>query len=886
MATASGGSFVARRVTSGIPGGGADPVASALDSLRRSFAFMEEVTAWRELPAHEARLAEVPPWISLALRQALAQNGIASLYTHQAAALAEVHTGHDVALATPTASGKSLAYLLPTLAALERDPAATALYLFPTKALARDQLAALNALAEAAGLGQPAQAYDGDTSSNRRSAARESARVLITNPEMLHLSILPRHPRWRRFWAGLRYVVVDEAHQYRGVFGSHVANVLRRLRRVCGFYGATPQTICCSATIGNPQGLAELLTGRDVCVVAADGAPSAQRTLVLVNPPLVEPTMGVRQPAEEAALPILKELLARGVQTIVFMRSRLGVELFTARLRQELAGVCEPGRIAGYRGGYRPVERRAIERALASGELRCVVATSALELGVDIGGMSAAVLIGYPGTIASTWQRAGRAGRREGASAIFVVAGDSPMDQYVITHPEFLLGRSPERALLNPDNLSVLLSHVRCAAYELPFAEGERFGGEDLDTMLAFLEEQRQCRRSARGWLWVGPDYPAGRVALRTADADTVTLYDLEAAQQRTVGTLDGMGAALMAHPGAVYWHGAEQYLVGDAEAGSARIGVRRASLPYYTRATADTRVAVLREWVERSEPGTRVVEGEVRVTTRVTGYRRISLESGQVIERLPLELPERNLDTDAAWMVVNGALLDELACQDDYRAPVASRGSSWSRQRDLARARDGHRCRLCGAIEEAGWPHHVHHLDSFRSFGAGAGHDDRQVAANALENLVTLCAACHARVERAAATKGTLAALAYGLGYLLPVHLMCDPQDLGTFVDAEGSTAGGATIMIYERVAGGIGLSAAAADLLPGLLADVAEQVERCACSAGCPACIGADAAEDDRAKRRAIALARAILCGKVEEPPNPILASNGLGAQGEEPV
>ena len=854
---------MASHVPSGLSGSAAYPVDSALEALRGSPEFMAQVTAWRRIPAQEARLAELPGWVSPELVRALTQAGISRLYTHQAAALTELHAGNDVMLATPTASGKSLAYLIPTLAALESDPAATALYLYPTKALARDQMRALNELAAAVGLGQPAQAYDGDTSSGQRLAAREGARVLITNPDMLHVGMLPRHPRWRRFWSGLRYLVVDEGHQYRGVFGSHVANVLRRLRRVCAFYGAEPQTICCSATIGNPQGLAALLTGRDVRVVTSDGAPSADRTFVLVNPPVIEPVMALRQTPEDAALPILRALLGRGVQTIVFMRSRLGVELFTERLCRELADICDPARIAGYRGGYRPSERRAIERALASGEMLCVVATSALELGVDIGGMSAAVLVGYPGTIASTWQRAGRAGRREQASAVFLVAGDTPMDQYVVAHPEFLMGRSPERALLNPDNLAVLLAHVRCAAYELPFGDGERFGREDLTTMLAFLVEQRQCRRSARRWLWVGTDYPAAQVALRSADGDSVLLYDLEADRSATVGTLDGLGAALLAHPGAVYWHQGQQYLVDDTEVGAGRIGLRRVSLPYFTRATTDTEVAVRQVWAERREQVSRVIEGKVRVTTRVTGYRRISLRSGEVLDRVALEMPERQLDTDAVWLLVDDDLIATLAQEDQYRGPVASRGASWPRQRDLARARDGYRCRMCGAAEETGRPHHVHHIEPFRSFGPGATHDQRQAEANALDNLVTLCAACHARVERTVATKGTLAALAYGLGHLLPVHLMCDPQDLGRHVDAEGATLGGPGIMVYERAAGGVGLCAAAAELLPGLLADVAEQVERCGCVAGCPACIGADAAEDERAKARAVTLAHAIVGG-----------------------
>jgi len=795
------------------------------------------------------------------VRNALQRQGVTKLYAHQALALDNVRRRQDVILATPTASGKSLAYLIPTLMALASDPTASALYLFPTKALARDQLATLNAYAQEAGLEAPGYPYDGDTSSSKRSEARSSARVLVTNPDMLHAGILPRHPRWQRFFAGLRYVVLDEAHQYRGVFGSHVANVMRRLLRVCAFYGSRPQIVCCSATVGNPRQLAETLTGRQVHAVLDDGAPAAERTLVLVNPPMINHDIGVREHPSRAAMPIVRELLRQDAQTIVFVRSRLEAELITAQLRERMADTCKPEAIRGYRSGYRASERRQIERGLAAGEVRCVVATSALELGVDIGGISAAVLVGYPGSIASTWQRAGRAGRRQGASAVFLVAGDSPVDQYVVAHPEFLLERSPERALLNPDNLPVLLDHIRCAAYELPLATSESFGGEDLPTILAFLEEQGWCRRSARGWLWVRSDYPAAEIGLRSGGSEDITLVAKGRLGPSVIGTLDGLGADLLAHPGAVYWHDGQQYLVDDDGVQDGRVEVRESTVPYYTRASTDARVEVERVWSQRRVGATRVVEGAVRVTTQVTGFRRIALSSGEVLDRRALEMPERVLDTHAAWLVLDADLLDALAAKDLYRAPVASRGANWAEQRERARARDGYRCRLCGAPERDGRQHHAHHLEPFRSFQGRPELSQREAEANALDNLVTLCDACHARVERAMATNGTLAGLAYALSHLLPVHLMCDAHDLGTHTDVQGTETGGATIMVYDRAAGGMGLSAAAATLLPGLLGEVAAHISRCPCAGGCPACIGADAAEDARAKERVVALATAIV-------------------------
>ncbi|MHB1501190.1 MAG: DEAD/DEAH box helicase, partial [Candidatus Dormibacteria bacterium] len=436
----------------------------------------------RELPAREAEYGPIPAGLHERVVAGLERRGLGGLYSHQAQAVAAALEGLDVAVVTPTASGKSLCYLLPIMDAVLRDPNATALLLFPTKALAQDQLHELRQLSEAVDVDLKTFTYDGDTPPGARSALRQSGQVVLTNPDMLHAGILPHHTAWVRLFAGLRYVVLDELHTYRGVFGSHVANVLRRLDRICAFYGASPTYVCSSATIANPGELAERLLGRPVLVVDRNGAPAPSRRLVVVNPPVVEPHLGIRRSASLEARRIVPDLVRAGAQTIAFGQTRLQVELLLNYLERELAG---DGRglgrerseaVRAYRGGYLPLERRAIEAGLRSGSVRCVVATSALELGIDIGRLDAAVLVGYPGTIASLWQRMGRAGRRGGAALQMLITGGGPLDQFLARHPEYLLERSPERAFVDPDNLLILAGHLQAAIFELPLPEGEAFG--------------------------------------------------------------------------------------------------------------------------------------------------------------------------------------------------------------------------------------------------------------------------------------------------------------------------------------------------------------------------------------------------------------------------
>src|ERR1700685_2135943 len=468
------------------------------------------VRAIRRQPAKPGVFAGFPAALAPSLKQSLVARGVAHLYVHQADAFERCLAGRNVVVVTPTASGKTLCYNLPVLQKLIDDPGARAMYLFPTKALAEDQLHEFQAAVDAMGSPIRAFTYDGDTPQDARRAIRERANVVLTNPDMLHSGILPHHTKWAKCFENLRYVVIDELHYYRGVYGSHLANLLRRLRRICDFYGSAPQFICCSATIANPKELAEALTERPFELVDRNGAPSGEKYFVFYNPPVVNRQLGIRRGYLQETRRIATEFIERHQQTLVFANSRLATEIRVKYLRDAIERGPLPGdAVRGYRGGYLPRERREIERKLRAGEIRAVVATNALELGVDIGSLDAVVMAGYPGSIASTWQRAGRAGRRQSTSLAVLVASSAPLDQYIVEHPDYFFGRSPQHAYINPENLEILLAHLKCAAFELPLRDGEPFGKQDIGEVCRYLEETGFLHHSANAWHWTQDSYPA-----------------------------------------------------------------------------------------------------------------------------------------------------------------------------------------------------------------------------------------------------------------------------------------------------------------------------------------------------------------------------------------
>jgi DEAD/DEAH box helicase domain-containing protein len=575
------------------------------------------------------------------------------LYTHQVEALEALRAGQDIAVVTPTASGKSLCYNLPVLDAIAREPAARALYLFPTKALSQDQLAEVRELALTADLELAAAVYDGDTPAPIRSSIRAAGQIVVTNPDMLHAAILPHHTKWFQLFEQLRFVVIDEAHTYRGVFGSHVANVLRRLARVCAHYGSQPRLICCSATVGNPGELATTLTGRSMRVIDRSGAPTGEKHIVVVDPPPLDVRTGVRPGPGGLARRAALSFLRAGRQTIVFGRHRIAVELMLSAIREALREARGPiDRVRGYRGGYLPSERRAIESGLRSGEILGVVSTNALELGIDIGRLDAAVLAGYPGTIAATRQQMGRAGRRQEVSVAILVAGAGPLDRYVARHPEFLFEGTPEEARLDPENLHVLLAHLRAATFELPFATGEPFGPGAADDLLAFLAEEGHVRQADDGrWYWASENFPASEISLRVAAPENVVIIDTGGPRPRVIGEVDLFSAPTLVHENAIYLHESRQYHVDRLDWEERKAYVRPIDVDHYTQAEMSVTLKPLETFDQAPAHASVRAHGEVMVSTIATLYKKLKLDTHENLGWGRIHLPELELHTTAWWL-------------------------------------------------------------------------------------------------------------------------------------------------------------------------------------------------------------------------------------------
>ncbi|MGG3006195.1 DEAD/DEAH box helicase [Geobacillus stearothermophilus] len=610
------------------------------------------VVHWHEIEPKEADTVPFPTELNPRLRAALEARGIASLYTHQASAYEAVRSGRNIVAVTPTASGKTLCYNLPVLQAIAEAPESRALYLFPTKALAQDQKNELHEIIAEMGTPIYSYTYDGDTAPALRQKIRQAGHIVITNPDMLHTAILPHHTKWMSLFEQLRYVVIDELHTYRGVFGSHVANVIRRLKRICAFYGSRPTFICTSATIANPQELAERLIGEPVALIDNNGAPRGRKHIVFYNPPVVERTMNVRQSATKTAVELAQQLLRNHIPTIVFARSRVRAELILSHLQAAVKGRIGETMVRGYRGGYLPNERRAIEKGLRSGDIIGVVSTNALELGVDIGQLQACILAGYPGTIASTWQQAGRAGRRHGDSLVIMVAGSSPLDQYIAAHPEYFFARSPETARINPDNMLILVDHLKCAAYELPFRRGETFGGVEVEEVLDFLAEQGVLYERGGRWHWMSEAFPAQNISLRSAAQENVVIIDVsDTARHRVIGEMDRFSAMTLLHEEAIYLHEGTQYQVEQLDWEEKKAYVRQVDVEYFTDANLAVQLEVLSEDRTAERGAMAVKYGDVSVRAMATMFKKLKLSTFENIGWGPIRLPEETLHTSAAWL-------------------------------------------------------------------------------------------------------------------------------------------------------------------------------------------------------------------------------------------
>ena len=624
-----------------------------VEQLRKSPVHGRCITSFQHVPAREATYGDWPPELDGRLRTVLAGRGIDRLYSHQAEAVRLALAGQNLVVVTPTASGKTLCYNLSVLDTILRDDAARALYLFPTKALAQDQLAELTGLVDELGVDIRSFTYDGDTPATARARLRAAGHIVVTNPDMLHTGIMPHHTRWVKLFENLRFVVIDELHHYRGVFGSHLANVLRRLRRICRFYGSDPQFICSSATIANPRELAERLLEAPVELIDRSGAPTQDKYLLFYNPPVFNQQLGLRQSSITAARRLAETFLANDLQTIVFARTRLNVEVLLSYLQQQLRKRNRPvDSVQGYRGGYLPLQRRAIERGLRDGTVRGVVATNALELGIDIGGLEACVMCGYPGTVASTWQRIGRVGRREGASLAVLVASSSPLDQFIVNHPEYFFGQPPEAGLVNPNNLTILADHVRCAAFELPFEQQRpEFGtAAGCGEILEFLAGEGVLHPSRGRYHWMAEHFPAEAVSLRTAAIDNFVIID-QGPPVRVIGELDRQAAPVLLHEEAIYLHQGRQYQVERLDWEEKKAYVRPVDVDYYTDASLAVTLRVLEVFGETRAERPACQYGEVIVSATPTIFKKIKFDTHENIGWGKIFLPQEDFHTSAFWL-------------------------------------------------------------------------------------------------------------------------------------------------------------------------------------------------------------------------------------------
>jgi DEAD/DEAH box helicase domain-containing protein len=768
------------------------------------------LAAEQRLEAQSAEHAPIPALLAAPLRQALHARGIEQLYTHQVEALEAALDRRHVVVATPTASGKSLCFHLPVLNAIHEDPTASALFLYPTKALSRDQEHSLLSLIGEAGLQVPAAVYDGDTPGDARRAARERCRILLTNPDMLHAGILPNHARWASTFQNLRYVVLDELHTYRGVFGSHMAHVLGRLRRIARFHGADPTFVCATATIGNPREHAARLIGaapEEVVLVDRSGAPGSSRHFLLYNPPVVNAELGIRASTLKQTVALAAELVRAKVPTIVFGPSRNSVEVMLKYLRARCGDVAGSDAIMAYRGGYLPEARRRIERGLRNGEILCVVATNALELGIDIGDLDAVVCAGYPGSVAGTWQRFGRAGRRGELSIALLVCSSDAVDQYLAREPGYLLGAGAEEARIDPSNVEILIQHLKCAAFEAPFeltskgsrpadprpAVGESYLGLDAAATrdaLDYLAGHGLVHESGGRYHWSGQAFPANNVSLRNIGWDNFVIVDL--ATNQSIGELDWRAAHTMLHEQAIYQQDAEQYQVERLDYDNHKAFVRKVEPDYFTTALTYRTVAVIEENVTCELGRASAGFGDVKVVEKVTGYKKIKFFTHENAGYGDVHLPEIQMHTQSFWLTVPETVVAEFAFP---RAAV---------------------------------------IDALRGL------------LHALETVATLALMCDPRDIGQTLGDGAEGRPGSGLG---PGR---DPQ--------HGRTGGfDPTLFLFDAQPGGVGLSERIFERAIELVGRARALIERCPCRGGCPACVG-PSSEHSARKRLALDVLSAL--------------------------
>jgi DEAD/DEAH box helicase domain-containing protein len=777
-----------------------------LSRMKKNRRFMENVTALRQLPSDQGTFAPFPDWVRPEIVSILGKRGIDRLYSHQSYAMESIREGHDVVLVTPTASGKTLCYNLPVLQRILEEPETRALYMFPTKALAQDQMHEVHGLIGDLKANIKTYTYDGDTPADARQAIRKQGHVVVTNPDMLHTGILPHHTKWQKLFTNLRYVVIDELHVYRGVFGSHLTNVIRRLVRICRFYGCDPVFICCSATVANPKEHAERLLERPVELIDKSGAPTSSKTFILYNPPIVNRELGIRQSALTPSRNLAADLIANDIQTIVFTTSRLNVEVLTKYLKDKFSRKKpkDDQFVTGYRGGYLPNLRRQVEKGLRNREVMGVVSTNALELGVDIGDLEACIMTGYPGSIASTWQQAGRAGRRKGNSLAVLISRSSPMDQFIVENPDYFFSSSPEHCRVNPDNLLILLHHLKSAAFELPFERGEKFGDENIEELLDYLEEKGILHRVDDRWHWAAESYPADEVSLRSINPENVVVVDTtDTGHHQVIAEVDWDSAFTSVHDDAIYMMESQQYHVDHLDLERKKAYVRKVDVDYYTDAMTYTNVRVIDSFETKHQGNLIAEHGEVQVVRKVVGYKKIKFYTSENLGYGEVNLPEKDMHTTSYWFTIPKDLLSKLSYTQ-------------------AEIIDG----------LAGLAYSLHHLAAI-TLMADIRDIDRSIGDKSGEWFVR-----HGRDKRIITTGS-------------------DSEYNGGEIRRDAFDP---TIFIFDAYPGGIGFS----DLLykehEGLLRSAAKLIGSCPCSHGCPSCVGPILEVGVMAKEVALAILRLV--------------------------
>jgi DEAD/DEAH box helicase domain-containing protein len=772
----------------------------SLDALKEIGIKNDSITAIKHIPSQEGQYRTYPPEIHPTLVAALKAKGFAKLYTHQHRSYQLLQQKKNIVVVTPTASGKTLCYNLPVLDAILKEPSTRAIYLFPTKALSQDQRSELDETIKMLPEEIRIFTYDGDTPQDARKAIRARGHIILTNPDMLHTGILPHHTKWIKLFENLKYVVIDELHNYRGIFGSHLANILRRLKRIAGFYGSSPLFVMCTATIANPLELAERMTEESVTLADKNGAPRGEKYFIFFNPPVVNRHLGIRRSYVNESRRVARIFLKNDLQTIMFAQSRLITEVLLTYLKEDFEkSIQQEGQIRGYRGGYLPIKRREIEKKLREGKIIGVVSTNALELGIDIGSLDVAVLAGYPGSISSTWQRAGRAGRKTGKSAAVLVATSSPLDQFIVNYPDYFFSKNPEKALINPDNLSILVSHIECATFELPFLDGEKFGTVDIAEILNFLEEENLIHHSKNKWFWTSDAYPADGVSLRSISSDNFVVVDVTK-KPKAIADVDFSSALTTLHPKAVYICEGDQYFVDNLDYDQRKAYVKRTDVDYYTDAIDYTKIKILDMFKNKTLPACSLSHGEVHVATQVVGFKKIKFHTMENVGAGDLSLPQNEMHTTAYWLTIPSNVFHSIPFSPEER--------------------------INGLFGLAYCMHHVAPLFmmcDIHDVGVSIGDNSTGKSVPPRD---------------------------------IPTAIKKqEEQPDFTDVDFEPN------IFIYDNFPGGIGLSPSLFDLERDLLNRCQKTISACPCQNGCPSCVGPTRASGKQAKPAAQEILRNIL-------------------------